>query len=230
MTTVTFTTPGGGSWVVPAGVTSIAFDVLAGGAAGSGGASVGGGGYGGGACSITLTVLPGGTVYYSVAGPITGTTGDGGTGNNSWINIVSNAQPTLAIQGCYATGGSITVAGGGFLGSTNFTGGNATRNPGEGGGGGAGTTGNGSNASTTTGGAGGAGGGGTGGNGGGGGAGGAPGAASGGGGGSGGGGAGSSVGGDGARGQLAFTYTAFTFVSLTPSECFPYSKNSIVGY
>lgn len=127
-TSSTITATGAGSCTVPAGVTSIAFKVWGGGASGNGTIGSQGAGGGGGECNITLSVTHGNTVYYTVAATVTGVSGNGSSGNTSWINISSNAQPGSGATGCYATGGvwaaSASNAGGtGNFGTTNFTGG-----------------------------------------------------------------------------------------------------------
>jgi hypothetical protein len=95
-----FYASGAGNFVVPAGVTAIQFECLGGGGNGSTGSSAinGGAGGGGGAYSITnsVTVVPGGTVYYSV----------GGAGTQSWARYATNGAPTGTSDGCLAKGGS----------------------------------------------------------------------------------------------------------------------------
>ena len=100
----TFSTVGYGSWIIPAGITSInvcAFGAGAGGANAGSGYGVGGGGGGFGETD-NLTVTPGATVYYYV--------GQGGAqganGANSWVNIKANAAPTSTANGALGRGGT----------------------------------------------------------------------------------------------------------------------------
>ena len=156
------TTPGAGTWTVPAGVTSATFRCWA---AGGGGLrtsfsdAAGGGGFAG---ASSISVTPGATVFFTVGAA--GTVGI--TGGNSWVNAAANAQPAASSSttiGCAAAGGA--PGGGGGAGGTGLTynssqihtGGNAAiPAPGNvGGGGGAGSGGNGGNGSTVTGGTGG---------------------------------------------------------------------------
>lgn len=137
---------GSGSCTAPSGYNTVTIGAIGGGGDSSG-PSVGSSG--GGSCVITLSVTGGSTtIYYNV-----GT--DGTPGSNSWANIASNAEPSSAAQGCYATGG-YTSTGSGTYGTT-YSGG-ARASSGGGGGGGAGTGGNGGAGSGGTGGTGGIGG------------------------------------------------------------------------
>ena len=152
--------PGFGSWVIPAGITTInvaAFGSGAGGANNSpGGYAVGGGG---GGCGITtsLTVIPGGTVYYYIGqGGI-----QGANGTNSWVNIKANVVPSSTSNGALGAGGtadptSYTAASGGLaancIGTATYSGGygintSSTQYGVSGGGGGAGLGGAGANSS-----------------------------------------------------------------------------------
>ena len=152
----TVTASGAGSVTVPTGCHHVTLKAWGGGAAGSGYIGTIDGGNGGGfATYSTYSVTPGNTLYYSVAAAITGTTADGSAGNNSWLNISSNAQPAAIANGVYATGGatSSSQTGGSYgpTGATGYTGGVGSvydAGWGGGGGGGAGSAGNGG---TTTG-------------------------------------------------------------------------------
>jgi len=190
-TTNTYTT-GTGSWVCPAGVTSVQVECW--GAGGGGGFgrttnyAAGGGGGGGEYTKSTLAVVPGTTYYYSV-----GSGGSGGTsagtaataGNPSCFSSAASCSGILAsangggggtgvatnTSGAKGNGGTGGIFSG--IGSLSYTGGNGANGVngngaafgGGGGGGGASTTGIGANASGKTGGIGATVGGGDGGNG-----------------------------------------------------------------
>tara|TARA_R110000851_G_scaffold198669_1_gene349729 strand:+ start:1541 stop:8431 length:6891 start_codon:yes stop_codon:yes gene_type:complete len=81
--TQTFTTSGGGSWTVPAGVTKISIMGIGGGAAGISGGTAGtissGGGGGAIAFKNNITVTPGSVVNYTVGPGGSGATGNGGS-------------------------------------------------------------------------------------------------------------------------------------------------------
>lgn len=184
----TFTTSG--TWVCPAGVTSIKIEAW--GAGGGGGAATttnkgAGGGGGGGAYtySNSVSVTPGTTYYYRV-----GTGGTGGTiggtaatgGQSSCFSLAANCTGVLTSARGGSRGTSVMTntsgaggagGSGGAFASGSFDGGNGAAGVngngssfgGGGGGGGAGTTAAGSNASGKTGGSGGSAGGGAGGDG-----------------------------------------------------------------
>lgn len=173
-TTETFTASG--TWVAPAGVTSVNAEVWAGGGGGSrgsGGGNTGGGG-GGGAYSIksTITVVPGNSYTYVV-----GTGGTGGVigtpeatdgGDSFFCNSTSNCVTIAgsAVQaGAKGGKGGVGVNAHGVggasasgFGDTKYSGGDGVDGDGSihggGGGGGAGSTGIGGNASGATGGTG----------------------------------------------------------------------------
>jgi hypothetical protein len=140
-----------GSWVCPAGVTSVVAESWGGGGAGGGTtvANGGGGGGGGGAYKkTTLAVTPGNTYAYVV-----GLGGGGGTGAGANGGLSSFDGTNIANGGSGGGGGAAGTAGAGGTGGT-FNGGNgaagvSSTNSG-GGGGGAGSTGNGGNASGAT--------------------------------------------------------------------------------
>lgn len=172
-TTDTFTATG--SWVAPAGVTSVTAEVWAAGGGGGHGSSGGAeaGGAGGGAYSLkTFSVTPGSSYSYVVG---TGGAGgvvfgaDGQNGGDSWVCNATINCATIggsAVQAGSKGGVGVTGSGGGAqiggsaasgFGDTKFSGGtgaNGSGGAGGGGGGGAGSTGNGGNAVTTTGGTG----------------------------------------------------------------------------
>ena len=110
----TFTsTPAGGTWTVPQGVTSVDYLVVGGG--GGGGAHVGGGGGGGGVRTGTLTSLsPGSSVSVSV--------GTGGTAGRESGTATHNCNLVAARSGSgsSSTFASVTAAGGGGGGSWDY--------------------------------------------------------------------------------------------------------------
>jgi PKD repeat protein len=96
-----FSTPVGGSWTVPADITSVDYCVVAG---GGGGGRYGGGGGAGGFLTGTLTVTPGNSLIVTV--------GSGGAGSTN-----SNNKGTNGVNSVF--GPTITANGGGGGGSTN---------------------------------------------------------------------------------------------------------------
>ena len=154
---VLLTTPGTGTWTVPAGVTNITVEVWGAGGAGGGGASGGdreGGGGGGAYAKKTFPGLtPGSNISYYVAPTAAGTTGNGPAGNATWF-LANNASGLKAVGGS----GGLTGGGGGAggnaslcYGDTKYSGGNGGvggTGQGGGGGGGAGSTGPGKDATT----------------------------------------------------------------------------------
>lgn len=163
-TTVPYTASG--TWLCPAGVTSIKFEAYgAGGGGGGGGGSnkFGGGGGGGGGYAVhtTVPVTPGTT--YTITVGTAGTAGAAGAtgGNGNLSRGVFGGLTITATGGAGGAGYSGAtnpggVGGTGSNGTTNSTGGTGgagTNGTGSGGGGGcAGTTGNGGNGSMPTGG------------------------------------------------------------------------------
>jgi len=153
-TTDTYTTSG--TWVCPAGVTSVT--VRCWGAGGGGGSSntnaanprAGGGGGGGGFSTSVIAVIPGNSYTVTVgnggAGGVAGAGTAGGLSSFNLISVIANGGNGGARGGAGA-GGTGAVAG---TGTTTYIGGNGGNgvNPvgSGGGGGGAGTTGNGGNA------------------------------------------------------------------------------------
>jgi hypothetical protein len=127
MAEVILTTPGPGTWIVPAGVTAIQVECWGGG--GSGGyratanGCASGGGAGGYAATYSLAVSPGQTVYYHVgAGGAarSGTSQAGADGERTWLNKGANASPAAATSGAMAAKGEngnqgSTIAGGASL-------------------------------------------------------------------------------------------------------------------
>jgi hypothetical protein len=148
MTNTFFTTVGTTSWIVPSdwNNSNNYMAVIGGG----GGPSCGGGG--GFSSTNNVLLTPGATVHVRVGAG--GTTDKGG---NTWINILSNAQPTSSAQGILATAGTdegspYSIAGNGFYGTVNNAGGGGNIFYGPGGGA-AGPHGPGANGTTSTGGA-----------------------------------------------------------------------------
>ena len=84
-----FTTPGAGTWTVPAGVTSAIVEAVGGGASGAGGSTNPGGGGGSGAWqTFSLTGLVAGTVVniqVGTGGPLTSPGTNGTDGTPSWV-------------------------------------------------------------------------------------------------------------------------------------------------
>ena len=135
-------TAGAGNIVTPVGYTKVTVEAIGGGGNGFGSnttsnrASGGGGRY---AISNSKISVTGGTtiVYYSV----------GAANNQSWVNVGTNAAPTLASTGCLAPPGSNAtsgVAGSGAIGTPigalSRNGGNGATGNNSAGGGGAGAT------------------------------------------------------------------------------------------
>jgi hypothetical protein len=141
--TLTFTTPGNTSFVVPPGVTQINFAVY-GPSAGNVNATSGGQA-GGGFCQSQLPVTAGNTVFLQVGEPTPG----GDSTSPSWVNVSVSLAPTSRSQGCATIGSDSGTPGSGQFGTVNNTGGNggsvtdASNQGGGGGGGGAGPGGNG---------------------------------------------------------------------------------------
>lgn len=213
-TTLTYTASG--TFVPPAGVTSVSVVCRGGGGAGGGSTlnKYAGNGGGGGGCSVntSLTVTAGTSYNITVGIGGTGSTGNGGNGGSSSFG-------SLLTAGGGTGGNANSASGGGGGGTGTYSGGNGfdsdnnKNGPGGGGGGGGGTIANGGTATSRLGGAGGTSGGGVGGDGGWGGNIGNIGSIPGGGGGGGGdlSGSGSTNGGDGARGEITITYTCSSY-------------------
>jgi hypothetical protein len=150
-----------GSWVAPAGVTSVTLEAWGGGGAGGGATgnpAKGGGGAGGQYASKVITVTPGSTYTVVVGTGGTGSTGNGTAGGDSTFNT----NGVVAKGGAGGSVGSVnngTATAGlgssiGGVGTTVFAGGNGSDGLGAGtggaGGGGAGSGGLGGNASGNT--------------------------------------------------------------------------------
>ena len=150
---VTFTSSG--TWVAPAGVTSVTYLVVGGG--GGGGAYIGGGGGGGGVLTGTLSVKPGTSYAVTVGaggvGGITNTTAPTAGGNSAFGSIAATGGGRGAYYNgsVWTTGGDGGSGGGGGLGT--LAGGSGTSGQGNNGGTGAANTG----VTSTSGGGGGAG-------------------------------------------------------------------------
>jgi hypothetical protein len=161
-TTVTYTTPGSNSFVVPAGVTEVTVKIWGAGGGGGGGSTNGNGGAGGGGAFVqsTLTTTPAESLNVIVGGG--GGAGDfstGGAGANSGDGGGGGGHTEINRSGT-----NLVVAGGGGGGGG---GDNSSSTPGGGGGAGGATTGQAGSASISApgGGGGGSGSGGAGGNG-----------------------------------------------------------------
>lgn len=140
------TTAVAGSITTPSGYSKVTVEALGGGGSGNIGNTVRGGGGGLYAISNANIAVTGGTtiVYYSV----------GGTGVQSWVNVGTNAAPTVATTGCLAKNGGTNqvILNGqtaGSIGATTIFGGNGSSTLG-GGGSGATTAGSGQTAGTDT--------------------------------------------------------------------------------
>lgn len=111
-----------GTFVVPAGVTSITVQVWGAGGAGGGSTSDGNSGAGGGSGGYsygTLAVTPGTSIPYIVGTGGAGSTGNGTSGgNSSFLTLTANGG-----NGGRANGGSVGAGGSASGGSTNTTGG-----------------------------------------------------------------------------------------------------------
>ena len=111
-----------GTFIVPAGVTSVNVQVWGAGGAGGGSTSDGNSGAGGGAGGYsygTLAVTPGTSILYTVGAGGIGSTGNGASGgNSSFLTITANGG-----DGGRANGGSVGTGGTASGGSTNTTGG-----------------------------------------------------------------------------------------------------------
>lgn len=149
------------TWVCPAGVTSVTVECWGGGGAGGYRSSTGagGGGAGGAYASSTISVTPGVTYNYSVgAGGVSGSSGTGVDGSDSWFNNTSTvmAKGGDGVSNNNSTGSS-AVAATSSVGTIRYKGGNGrngnTSGTDYGGGGGssAGTASDGVNATSTTG-------------------------------------------------------------------------------
>lgn len=146
-----------GTWVCPAGITSVVVKCwgAGGGGAGDMGASAGGGGGGGGYSSKTITVVPGTTysVEVGTGGPgAAAGAGDGTDGGDSWFD---NNTVILAKGGKkgLGNGGAAAAGGAGGIGTYTVTGGNGGVGGGTDGGGGGesgGSVAGGANASSST--------------------------------------------------------------------------------
>jgi hypothetical protein len=156
--TNTYTTSG--TWVCPAGVTSVQVEAWGGGGAGGGtttdSTSKGGGGAGGQyAIKQNITVTQGNSYPYVVGAARAGTTGNGLAGNDSTFNtdvvVAKGGAGGLAYQNGGTAGLGSTANG---VGDTVYAGGNgsngAASSTGGAGGGGAGSGGEGGNASGNT--------------------------------------------------------------------------------
>lgn len=153
----------GTSWVVPAGVTSIAVETLGAGGGGGGGqsgAASGAGGGGGAYSAITgLAVTPGASIAYVIgaAGAAGAVNTAGGTGGDTWFNGASLGASSVGAKGGTggaSNGGSPGTGGASAsgVGTTKRSGGNggavAGSGGGTGGGGAAGTVGAGKDGGT----------------------------------------------------------------------------------
>ena len=169
--TQSFTTAG--SWICPAGVSSITVECWGGGGSGGGttpSIGAGGGGAGGAYSKKVISVTPGSKYYFGVATSKVGGSSAGSQGDPSWFNSTgTNTQPGTVSSGVLAEGGvggsgsgsssaatgsksssfgDLTYKGGN--GGAASAGGNLSSSNSGAGGGGSGSTGDGGPASGTT--------------------------------------------------------------------------------
>lgn len=134
MPTVTVTTVGTGSFTIPAGVSSITFEVWGAGHGGGngGGSSCEAGGAGGSYISAQIDVVPGDIIYYEVGA---GGNGNGGSTGRSWFqkNVNSNLNAWLCSDATWRTNASPPSAGTVGTQIAAFTGGNGAAAQGGGG-------------------------------------------------------------------------------------------------
>jgi len=145
MTTETITTTGAGTWVCPAGVTSVAVECWGAGKNGNPGGNFGGGigGNGGGyAKKNSLTVTPGNSYSYFV-----GAASAGPTDNDTWF---SDTSTVLAYGGANAGNSTPGVGDVTHLGGTGASGGTGPGSVGGGGGSSAGPSSDGNGGSSST--------------------------------------------------------------------------------
>lgn len=161
MAVVTITTPGAGTWTVPAGIASITVRCWGGGGhggAGDGGNNGGGGGGGGAYSESTLSVTPSDVIdYYVGAGGATAEANGEDTTFGDLLEIVAQGGyaevgGTAGIGGAAASGSGDTKYSGGD-GATGESTGGSNDSRGGGGGGSAGSGGDGGNGAVTAGGA-----------------------------------------------------------------------------
>ena len=106
-TTLLGTTPGVGSFVVPANVTTMVLEAWGGGGGSAGQNRFGTDTAAGGAFAQSVVdVTPGQTVFFSVGAGGTGGATSGSAGTQSWINVGTNAAPTSSTTGVRAAGGA----------------------------------------------------------------------------------------------------------------------------
>ena len=129
-TIITDTTAGAGSWVCPAGVTSVSVECW--GAGGGGGFahyeySAAGSGAGGSYISYTMTVTPGKTYYFNVGAGGKGGTDSitpGGTGGASYFGSTTDTlQGSAVVLAVGGVGGNSTTVGGATAAHDSATGG-----------------------------------------------------------------------------------------------------------
>lgn len=123
-----------GTWVAPAGVTSVTVEAWGGGGAGGGNPTNtdGGGGGGGGAYSkTTVAVTPGNSYTVTVGAGGLGGAGTGGAGGDSWFSTITTILAKGGTGGAPPAGGSGNGGVGGVggaaalgIGTTKFSGGN----------------------------------------------------------------------------------------------------------
>ncbi len=164
--TSTYTTAGSGTWLAPAGVSSVTAECWGGGGAGGGAtgnpASGGGGGGGSYVKTSSISITSGLSYNYSVGAGGTGSTSSGSSGGDSWFISTSTLLAKGGRGGTYANADNMTAASAtalttGNIGTISYYGGGggtggASGGTSAGGGGSAGTSSNGNYASGSTGG------------------------------------------------------------------------------
>lgn len=121
-TEVLLSTPGNGSWVKPAGVTSVQVECWGGGGAGGGAAASKSAGAGGASGQYAKKIITYGsaeqTISYTVGASTTGTTGAGATGNDTTWNtnvvVAKGGAGGLAGVGSSSTGDTLGSSVGGI--------------------------------------------------------------------------------------------------------------------
>lgn len=149
-TTVTLTSPGTSTFIVPAGVTSLTVECWGAGGAGGGtagnAAAAGGGGGGGGYSTNTIAVVSGSSISYTIGAGGNGATTNGANGGSTSFSTVSANGGFGGFQGNSNTG----AGGNGGTGATYNGGRGANGILSTSGGGGAGSAGSASNGNNAT--------------------------------------------------------------------------------
>ena len=130
--TSTYSTSGSGTWLAPAGVSSVTAECWGGGGAGGGAtgnpSSGGGGGGGSYVKTSSISITAGQSYNYSVGAGGTGTTLSGSSGGDSWFISTSTLLAKGGRGGTYANADNMTAASAsalttGNIGTTSYYGG-----------------------------------------------------------------------------------------------------------